>query len=129
VALCGTVFASASNLTERVNELETESSTLKVKNTNLEAQLKQSRAAVERYKTRLAAVGMSAASGLDGMAPPATGMQPAVKTVRVERGDTLSKIVSRVYGDGARWKDLLQANRNILRRAEDVRPGQVLIVP
>jgi nucleoid-associated protein YgaU len=57
------------------------------------------------------------------------GIQPSFPTVRVERNDTLRKIAMRVYGNQDRWKDLYEANRNVLKRPEDVRSGQVLVIP
>jgi len=49
--------------------------------------------------------------------------------VLVEKGDTLIKLAFRTYGDGGRWREILDANRNVLRSKDDVRPGQLLVLP
>lgn len=47
----------------------------------------------------------------------------------VVAGDTLSRIARKVYGDGARWQAIFEANRDVLPRPDALRPGQVLRIP
>jgi len=47
----------------------------------------------------------------------------------VRRGDTLSGIALRFYGNATYWRAILQANRTRLRRPADLRPGMRLVVP
>ena len=47
----------------------------------------------------------------------------------VTQGDTLFKIASKVYGDNARWREIYDANRNVMRRENDLQPGQELVIP
>jgi len=59
----------------------------------------------------------------EGAAPSA----PATYTVR--SGDSLWKISARLCGDGARWRELYEANRGALHDPNVLRAGQVLEVP
>lgn len=51
------------------------------------------------------------------------------RTHTVERGDTLTAISQKYYGTIKRIDLILNANRNVLNKAEDLRPGQVLQIP
>jgi tetratricopeptide (TPR) repeat protein len=56
---------------------------------------------------------------------------PAVAGRRhvVSQGDTLYKIAQRYYGSGAKWPEILEANRDQLKRENSVRPGMELRIP
>jgi nucleoid-associated protein YgaU len=47
----------------------------------------------------------------------------------VKRGETLSKIAAAYYGDANCADSLLEANRDVLSRSDDVFPGQMLRIP
>ena len=51
------------------------------------------------------------------------------RTYRVRRGDTLSSIASDVYGDEKQWVKIQLENKNILRGSQNIKPGQVLVIP
>lgn len=63
--------------------------------------------------------------------PPTTGEASpgSSRTHTVVRGDTLSGISQKYYGTIKRVDLILQSNRSVLSRAEDLRPGQVLKIP
>lgn len=62
--------------------------------------------------------------------PRSDGPAPAgARTHTVEKGDTLTGISQQYYGTIKRIDLILKANRNVLNRAEDLRPGQVLQIP
>ncbi len=64
--------------------------------------------------------------------PPAARSQVAAaekKTYTVKPGDNLTKIAEKALGDGDRWKDLFEANRDKLASADDVKVGQTLVLP
>ncbi|MBL8886037.1 MAG: LysM peptidoglycan-binding domain-containing protein [Phycisphaerales bacterium] len=62
--------------------------------------------------------------------PRSDGSAPAgARTHTVEKGDTLTGISQKYYGTIKRIDLILKANRNVLNRAEDLRPGQVLQIP
>lgn len=62
---------------------------------------------------------------------PTTSEETAgvARTHTVVRGDTLTGISQKYYGTIKRIDLILQANRNVLSRADDLRPGQVLKIP
>ncbi|MBC7790905.1 MAG: LysM peptidoglycan-binding domain-containing protein [Anaerolineae bacterium] len=47
----------------------------------------------------------------------------------VKAGDSLSKIAKREYGDGAKWKQIYEANRHIIKDPDLIYPGQELTIP
>ena len=64
--------------------------------------------------------------------PAATATPPkaaAGRTHVVAQGETLYKIAQRYYGSGARWPEILEANRNLLKNENSVRPGMELRIP
>lgn len=64
-------------------------------------------------------------SGLSGVAPQAR--QPKVH--EVQSGDTLSAIAKQHYGDANAYPKIFEANQPMLKDADDIYPGQVLIIP
>ena len=44
----------------------------------------------------------------------------------VKPGDTLSSIAVSMYGDAARWRDIVKENRSVLGNSDLVRVGQRL---
>jgi len=53
----------------------------------------------------------------------------AVDSVVVKRGETLSRLARRVYGNAAMAEQLFEANRNILQTPDKINPGMELVVP
>ena len=47
----------------------------------------------------------------------------------VQSGDTLSAIAKKHYGDAKAYIRIFEANRPMLKDADDIYPGQVLIIP
>ena len=47
----------------------------------------------------------------------------------VEKGDTLWKISERTLGSGARYKEIFEANKPMLKDPDKIYPGQVLRIP
>ena len=66
-------------------------------------------------------------------APPAASAQNAVvsdlRTARVERGDSLWRISTSIYGEGIRYTQIYDANTSQIRDPDLIYPGQVLVVP
>jgi nucleoid-associated protein YgaU len=60
-----------------------------------------------------------------GAAPPA----PAPRTYTVAKGDSLSKIAKKFYGDANEWNRIFEANRDTVKNPDQIRPGQVLTIP
>ena len=51
------------------------------------------------------------------------------KVYVVEKGDTLQGISDKVYGTTKKWKEIYEANRDVLESPDMIRPGQKLVIP
>ncbi len=51
------------------------------------------------------------------------------QTYTVQKGDTLSAIAKRHYGQASAWKSLFEANRDVLDDPDRIFPGQQLRIP
>jgi nucleoid-associated protein YgaU len=61
-----------------------------------------------------------------------TAPEPSVETGRsytVKKGDSLSKIAKREYGDAQQWHRIYEANRDTIKDPDLIYPGQVLRLP
>ncbi len=47
----------------------------------------------------------------------------------VKGGETLGKIAKHYYGDAMKYKEIFEANTNILKSADVIHPGQELVIP
>lgn len=57
--------------------------------------------------------------------------QPALQTRfhTVEKGDTLSAIAKKVYGDASLYNQIFEANKPMLKDPNKIYPGQMLRIP
>jgi nucleoid-associated protein YgaU len=65
-------------------------------------------------------------------AEPPTPVQPAPKpagSYTVKKGDTLSALAQRFYGDESRWPEIYAANRDKIADPHWIYPGQVFSIP
>ena len=60
-------------------------------------------------------------------APAAAATPPRVHIVA--EGDSLTRLSVRYYGTGNRWQDIYEANRDVLKGENALRPGQRLKIP
>jgi nucleoid-associated protein YgaU len=60
---------------------------------------------------------------------PAGGRQAAARTYTVRKGDSLSKIAEREYGDAHHWRRIFEANRDQIDDPDLIHPGQNLMIP
>ncbi|HEY7683125.1 MAG TPA: LysM peptidoglycan-binding domain-containing protein [Gemmatimonadales bacterium] len=51
------------------------------------------------------------------------------RTYTVAKGDSLSKIAKRFYGDAKHWKKIYEANQSTIKNPDLIFPGQVLKIP
>jgi nucleoid-associated protein YgaU len=59
-----------------------------------------------------------------------TASTPAAgRTYTVQKGDSLSKIAKREYGDAQSWRRIYEANRNTIQNPDLIYPGQVIRIP
>ncbi|HOT90004.1 MAG TPA: LysM peptidoglycan-binding domain-containing protein [Anaerolineae bacterium] len=62
-------------------------------------------------------------------AKPAKREEPQPQKYVVVAGDTLSAIAKKFYGDAARWKEILEANKAVIKDPNKIQAGQELIIP
>ncbi|MGI9077611.1 MAG: LysM peptidoglycan-binding domain-containing protein [Gemmatimonadaceae bacterium] len=62
-------------------------------------------------------------------APAKTPFGSPKGSYTVKAGDSLSKIARHEYGDGAKWKQIYEANKNIIKDPDLIYPGQELTIP
>ena len=53
----------------------------------------------------------------------------ATRIYEVVSGDSLSKIAKREYGDANKWKQIFDANRDLIKDPNKIFPGQKLKIP
>lgn len=74
-----------------------------------------------------AAVESAAPAPVAQTAPAAT--EPAVTTYKVKSGDTLSHIALQFYGSAVRWREIYEANKDVIKNPGMIYPGQELTIP
>jgi nucleoid-associated protein YgaU len=62
-------------------------------------------------------------------APQPTGTIGSGKTYVVVKGDSLSKIAKREYGDANKWRTIYEANNDLIKDPDLIYPGQELTIP
>jgi nucleoid-associated protein YgaU len=63
------------------------------------------------------------------VASSAPSAVPAAQSYTVVKGDSLSKIAKKFYGNANRWKLIHEANRDLIPNPDLIKPGQVLAIP
>ena len=67
-------------------------------------------------------------SGSSSTAPRPSG-PASERTYTVRKGDSLSKIAKREYGDAQQWRRIYEANRTTIENPDLIYPGQVIRLP
>lgn len=57
------------------------------------------------------------------------GPMPEFTFYTIEKGDSLWKIASKFYGNGAKWNTLFEDNKEVIQNPDLIYPGQVIRVP
>ena len=65
--------------------------------------------------------------GSSSTAPEAPRAAPTIHTV--EKGESLSKIAKRYYGDAKKWRAIFDANRDKIENPDLIFPGQEFTIP
>ena len=68
-------------------------------------------------------------SGVASTAPTAPEAAATVQTYTVAKGDTLSKIAKKFYGDANKYPVIFEANKPMLKDPDKIYPGQNLRIP
>jgi nucleoid-associated protein YgaU len=63
------------------------------------------------------------------VAPEPTGTIGSGRTYTVVKGDSLSKIAKREYGDADKWRTIYEANTDLIKDPDLIYPGQELKIP
>jgi nucleoid-associated protein YgaU len=61
--------------------------------------------------------------------PPKEPPPPAVKYYVIEKGDTLYGIAKEFYGNGMKYPEIFEANREVIEDADKIYPGQKIRIP
>ncbi|MFJ2539597.1 peptidoglycan-binding protein LysM [Pseudomonas sp. NPDC087614] len=83
----------------------------------------------EKEKILLALGNVVGVSGVDDQITVTGGVATAAKFVTVKKGDTLSAISKREYGDANKYNKIFEANKPQLTHPDKIYPGQVLRIP
>ena len=65
-------------------------------------------------------------SGSSSTAPEAPA---ADQSYTVVKGDSLSKIAKRFYGDAQQWRKIYEANQDQIKNPDLIHPGQTFRIP
>jgi nucleoid-associated protein YgaU len=68
-------------------------------------------------------------SGSSSTAPKAPSAAPESERYTVARGDSLSKIAKKYYGDASQWRRIFEANRDRIEDPDLIQPGWQLVIP
>ncbi len=60
--------------------------------------------------------------------PPAASA-PEVQYYTIEKGDTLYAVAKEFYGDGMKYPQIFEANREVIEDADKIYPGQKIRIP
>lgn len=60
---------------------------------------------------------------------PAPPQPTRFDTYIVQPGDTMSRIAKKMYNDANKWELIFQANKASLKRPQDIKVGQTLMIP
>jgi nucleoid-associated protein YgaU len=61
--------------------------------------------------------------------PPPTLIEQKVEYYIIQKGDTLSKIAKQCYGDANKHPVIFEANREVIKNADLIFPGQKIRIP
>jgi LysM repeat protein len=64
-----------------------------------------------------------------GAPKPAAPKVATMESYIVQPGDTLSRIAAKFYNDPNKWDVILEANRSVLKKPENIKVGQTLVIP
>ncbi len=63
----------------------------------------------------------------DNLKAPAASVE--VEYYVIKSGDTLSAIAQHFYGNGSKWPQIFEANREVIKNADLIYPGQKIRIP
>ncbi len=109
---------------------------LQQENAAIAARLRQAQGTLDQIASAARQIngGPAASSSSNASSTPTISAQPAPvapppRTHVVQEGDSLTRISSRYYGTTQRWQEIYDANREVLKGENALRPGQRLKIP
>lgn len=64
-----------------------------------------------------------------GSSSTAPSPEPEEQTYTIVSGDSLSKIAKHFYGDANKWRQIFEANRDVIKDPDMIHPGQTIKIP
>ena len=61
--------------------------------------------------------------------PPPTPIEEKIEYYIIQKGDSLSKIAKQYYGDANKYAVIFEANREVIKDADLIFPGQKIRIP
>lgn len=123
----------AASLPDRPNEAIREIDMLKKEVATLRRLLAEAQGTAAPPATPTASAKPPSVAPTPAAPAAATTVTPAAPrasdTYVVQPGDTLSRIATKMYNDGNRWKDIYEANRATLPAPQSIKVGQSLVIP
>ena len=83
----------------------------------------------EKEKILLAVGNIAGVGSVDDQITVTGPVAQAARFVTVKKGDTLSAISLRVYGDANKYQKIFEANKPMLKDVNKIYPGQSLRIP
>lgn len=65
----------------------------------------------------------------DLKAPPVKEEEKSIAYYEIQKGDTLWAIASQHYGDGSKYNQIFEANREVIKDPDLIFPGQKIRIP
>lgn len=126
-------IAYAADLINQDPSLDEKIQILQEENDRLKRSLRQVRENLARRIAASEPARLAPTAGTPPVVEPAVDLsardQSAIRRYEVERGDTLSRVAARFYQNPHKWKLIYDANQEVLRGSQQLKPGQVLIIP
>jgi nucleoid-associated protein YgaU len=64
-----------------------------------------------------------------GSSSTAPSPEPEEQTYTIAPGDSLSKIAKHFYGDASKWRQIFEANRDVIKDPDLIYPGKTIKIP
>ena len=68
-------------------------------------------------------------SDVEGGSSSTAPAAPTEQSYTVVKGDSLSKIAKRFYGDAQQWRKIYEANQDQIKNPDLIYPGQTFRIP
>jgi nucleoid-associated protein YgaU len=123
--LSETVQALDRDRTQRITQLQQENAAITARLRQAQGTLDQIAAAARIINS----TGLAPATSATPTRVVTAAPEPAARTHTVAEGDSLTRISVLYYGTANRWQDIYDANRDVLKGENALRPGQKLKIP